>query len=50
MPSMREEDEHDDAGVPAIQVQAAPADDAMADVDTSVCELYLFHNPGQETD
>ncbi|ELU37390.1 protein binding protein [Rhizoctonia solani AG-1 IA] len=31
MPSMREEDEHEDASVPAIQVQAAVADDTMSE-------------------
>ncbi|CAE6423462.1 unnamed protein product, partial [Rhizoctonia solani] len=54
MPSMREEEEHDEAGgVPAIQVQAAaPADDAMADVDTSVSHVVrsLYAYEGQRAE
>ncbi|KAF8749948.1 Pleckstrin homology domain, partial [Rhizoctonia solani] len=52
MPSMREEDEHEDASVPAIQVQAAVADDTMADVDTSVSHVVrsLYAYEGQRTE
>ncbi|KAH7317531.1 hypothetical protein B0J17DRAFT_724373 [Rhizoctonia solani] len=56
MPSMQEEEEHDDAGVPAIQVEAAPvaapADDAMADVDTSVSHVVrsLYAYEGQRAE